>query len=154
MGRQAAQAYTALYNQRRRLRFLCRISDRQTHFGMIGWSAGLKETLYWQPRAWVLRNGAMFSASDHTGCGDYWYHRQPMQQVAAENPLQPIAAAVNTETGSNWPSACRRSMWGPARGVDMTSATLVIWAALALGYSVWVIWVHRNDPRGRLDEED
>src|SRR5712675_1506464 len=48
MGRQAAQAYTALYNQRRRLRFLCLISDRQAHFGMIQWSVGLKETLYWQ----------------------------------------------------------------------------------------------------------
>ncbi len=40
------------------------------------------------------------------------------------------------------------------RGMDMTTAALVMWTALALGYSAWVIWLHRNDPRARLDEED
>jgi hypothetical protein len=43
----------------------------------------------------------------------------------------------------------------PARGMDMTTtAALVMWTALAIGYSAWVIWLHRNDPRAKLDEED
>jgi hypothetical protein len=35
----------------------------------------------------------------------------------------------------------------------MTTSDLMIWAALMFVYSMWVIWLERDDPQNITDEE-
>jgi hypothetical protein len=35
----------------------------------------------------------------------------------------------------------------------MTTSDLMFWATLMVSYSLWVIWLGRDDPRNIMDEE-